>query len=126
MVRKTVEIKISNEQASKLYDNLITLTGNEFAGRWFEGSLVDEFAVMVDNQNWKINLTKGRPILARKYVYTYEKYLNCWSSELILVLTDSEKKFKKFIESRFENDENINELDFENFCYDCGLKISEK
>ena len=123
MTRKTVEISITNEQASQLYKNLIALTGNEFSGRWFEGSLVDEFAIgMNDNQDWKINLKSGRPILGRKYVYAYEKYLNCWSSELILVLTDSERRFRKFVKSRFENDENLNDLDFEDFCYDCGLK----
>lgn len=126
MTRKTMEIKISNEQAQKLFNSLTNLTGNEFAGVWFPGSLCDEFAVgMKDNTNWKINVKTGRPILGRKYVYAYEKYLNCWSSELVLVLTDSEKNFKKFIKSRFEEDENFNELDFEGFCYDCGIEYDE-
>lgn len=123
-MRKTVELSITNEKASELFNFLTGLTGNEFSGKWFDGSLVDEFAIgMNDNQNWKLNMKTGRPILARKYVFAYEKYLNCWNSELILVLTDSEKKFKDFVKSRFKNDENLNEIDFEDFCYDCGLKF---
>ena len=119
--RKTMEIEITNEQASKLFTSLINLTGNEFAGRWFAGSLMDEFAIGVGTGDWKFRAVKGRPILGRKYVYAYEKYLNCWSSELILVLTDSESKFKSFVKSRFENDENLDEIDLENFMCDCGL-----
>lgn len=120
--RKTMEINITNKQAEKLYNSLINLAGSEFSGRWFEGSLVDEFAIgMTDCEDWKINLKKGRPILARKFVYAYEKYLNSGSSELILVLTDNEQKFKNFVKSRFENDEDLNEIDLEDFLYDCGL-----
>lgn len=124
MTRKTVELKVSNEQAGQLFYKLTGLVGNDCAGVWFDGNLVDEFAVgMKDNQNWKINQPTGRPILARKYVYAYEKYVNCWTSQLILVLTDSEKKFKEFCQSRFDEDENLNELDWEDFCYDCGMEI---
>lgn len=101
---------------------MLKWSGNEFACRWFEGSLSDEFAVvMVDNQDWKINMSIGRPILARKYVYVYEKYLNCWSSELRIVLTDDKEKFTNFVKSRFENLDESDELDFENFCYESGL-----
>ena len=122
-MRKDVELKISSKQAKQFYNRFTALTGNEFSGRWFQGSLLDEFAIsMVDNQSWQIPLKKGRPILARKYVYTYEKFLTNWSSELILVLTDNENKFKNFIKSRFDNDENLNSLDLENFIYDCGLE----
>lgn len=123
MTRKTIELSITSEQAEELYETLLKWSGNEFAGRWFEGSLLDEFAVvMVDNQDWKINMSTGRPILARKYVYVYEKYLNCWSSELRIVLTDDKEKFTNFVKSRFENlDELDGELDFQNFCYESGL-----
>lgn len=122
-MRKDVELKITSKQAEQFYNRFTALTGNEFSGRWFQGSLLDEFAVsMVDCQDWQIPLKKGRPILARKYVYAYEKYLTSWSSELILVLTDNENKFKKFIKSRFDNDEDLNEIDLENFIYDCGLE----
>lgn len=124
MTRKTVELEVSNEQARQLFYKLTGLIGNDCAGVWFDGNLVDEFAVgMKDNQNWKINQPTGRPILARKYVYAYEKYVNCWTSQLVLVLTDSEKKFKEFCQSRFDEDENLNELDWEDFCYDCGMEI---
>ena len=122
-MRKTVEIKISSKQEEQFYNRFTALTGNEFSGRWFQGSLLDEFAVsMIDNQEWQIPLKKGRPILARKYVYVYERYLTNWSSELILVMTDNENKFKKFIQSRFESDQDLNEIDLENFFYDCGLE----
>lgn len=124
MTRKTVELEVSNEQARQLFYKLTGLIGNDCAGVWFDGNLVDEFAVgMKDNQDWKINQPTGRPILARKYVYAYEKYVNCWTSQLVLVLTDSEKKFKEFCQSRFDEDENLNELDWEDFCYDCGMEI---
>ena len=120
--RKTIELSITSEQAKESYETLIKWAGNELAGRWFEGSLSDEFAVvMVDNQDWKINMSTGRPILARKYVYAYEKYLNCWSSELRIVLTDNKEKFTNFVKSRFENLDESDELDFENFCYESGL-----
>ena len=123
-MRQTIEMEISNEDARELFYHLTGLTGNEFAGVWFTGSLVDEFAVsMKNNQEWKINSGAGRPILARKYVYAYEKYVNCWSSKLILVLTDSEKRFKDFCESRFEEDGDLNEIDWEDFCFDCGIEM---
>ena len=116
--RKDFEIEITYEQAEKLYGDLLKWSGNDFAGLMFEGSMLDEFAVvMTDNQNWKISMTKGRPILARKYVYVKEIYLNCWSSKLILVLTDNEKKFREFVKSRCENED----LDYEEFCYETGL-----
>lgn len=120
--RKDIEIKISMEKAEKLYSDLLKLSGNEFAGFMFEGSLLDEYAVvMTDNQNWKINLFKGHPILARKYVYIKEVYLNCWSSELILVMTDNKKKFVDFVKSRFTNSEDFDVTGYENFCYESGL-----
>lgn len=124
MTRKTVELEVSNEQARQLFYKLTGLIGNDCAGVWFDGNLVDEFAVgMKDNQDWKINQPTGRPILSRKYVYAYEKYINCWTSQLVLVLTDNEKKFKSFCQSRFDEDDNLNEADWEDFCYDCGMEI---
>ena len=115
--RKDVEIEISSEKADRLYTDLVKWSGNDLAGFMFEGALLDEYVVvMTGNQNWKLNLSKGRPILARKYVYTEEKYLNCWSSKLVLVLTDSEKRFRKFLKSRF-----INESNYDEFCYESGL-----
>lgn len=120
-MRKNVEISITNEQAEKLFTSLINLNGNEFSGRWFEGSLVDEFAIGVGSNNWKFKSVKGRPVLGRKYVYAREEFVNCWTSRLVLVLTDNENKFKNFVESRFERDEELDSIDLENFLYDCGL-----
>lgn len=115
--RKDVELEISSKQADQLYNDLVKWSGNEFAGFMFEGSLLDEYAiVMTSNQDWKINMAKGRPILARKYVYIEEKYLNHWSSKLVLVLTDNKKEFEEFCKSRF-----INKSNFEDFCYESGL-----
>lgn len=115
--RKDVELEISSSQADQLYSDLLKSTGNEFAGQMFEGSLLDEYAiVMTNNQDWQINMAKGRPILARKYVYIEEKYLNHWSSKLILVLTDNKKEFEGFCKSRF-----VNESNYDEFCYESGL-----
>lgn len=115
--RKDVELEISSEKAEQLFRDLIYWSGNDLAGVMFEGSLLDEYAiVMTDNQDWKINLGKGRPILARKYVYIKEQYVNEWSSKNILVLTDNKKKFIEFCKSRFAN-----ELKFDEFVIDSGL-----
>jgi hypothetical protein len=115
--RKDFEIEITYEKAEKLYNDLLKWSGNEFAGLMFEGSLLDEYAVvMTGNQNWKINLSKGRPVLARKYVFIKEEYVNCWSSKNVLVLTDNKKEFENFLRSRF-----INESNFEDFCCESGL-----
>lgn len=116
--RKDIELEITYEKAEKLYNDLLKLSGNEFAGQMFEGSLLDEYAiVMTNNQDWKINMVKGRPILARKYVYIEEKYINHWSSKNVLVLTDNKKEFEEFLKSRF-----INESNYDEFCYESGLK----
>lgn len=115
--RKDIELEISSEKAEKLYKDLLECSGNEFAGFMFEGALLDEYAiVMTNNQNWKINLSKGRPVLARKYVYIKEQYVNCWSSKNVLILTDDKSKFEEFCKSRF-----INESNYDEFCYESGL-----
>ena len=115
--RKDVELEISSEKADQLFRDLISWSGNDLAGVMFEGSLLDEYAVvMVDDQDWKINLSKGRPILARKYVYIKGIYINEWSSKLVLVLTDDENKFKDFLKSRF-----INDSEFEEYVIDSNL-----
>ena len=120
--RKDVEIEISMEKAEKLYNDLLKLSGNEFAGFMFEWALLDEYAVvMTGNQNWKINLSKGRPVLARKYVFIREEYVNCWASKNVLVLTDNKNKFEDFLKSRFANSEDLDVMDYENFCYESGL-----
>ena len=115
--RKDVEFEISYEKAEKLYSDLLKWSGDEFAGVMFEGVLLDEYAVvMTDNQDWKITLTKGHPVLARKYVYIEEKYVNCWSSKNVLILTDDKRRFEEFCKSRF-----INESNYDEFCYESGL-----
>lgn len=120
-MRKTIELEVTNEQAEQIYNNLVRLSGDEFAGRWFQGSLMDEFAFSVDNTNWRLKMLKGRPILGRKYVFAREKYVNCWTSKLVLVLTDNKNKFKKFVESRFKRSQDLNEVDYENYLYDVGM-----
>lgn len=119
--RKTLKMEISNDQANKIYSSLINLTGNEFAGQWFQGSLMDEFAIGVGSSDWKFKSVKGRPILGRKYVYAREEYVNCWASRLVLTLTDNKEEFLNFVKSRFDNEENYDEIDFNDFCYNCGL-----
>ena len=120
--RKDVELEISMEEAEKLYNDLLKISGGEFAGFVFEGSLLDEYAVvMTGNQVWKIHLSKGRPILARKYVYIEEKHVDCWTSKNVLVLTDDKSRFEGFLKSRF-----VNKSDFEDFCYESGLEKIKK
>lgn len=115
--RKDFEIEIDYKQAEKLYNDLVKWSSSEFAGQMFEGSLLDEYAVvMTGNQDWKINLSKGRPVLARKYVFIREEYVNCWTSKNVLVLTDNKKEFEEFLKSRF-----INESNYDDFCYESGL-----
>ena len=115
--RKDVEFEITYEKADKLYNDLVKLSGNDLAGVMFEGALLDEYAVvMTGNQNWKISITKGRPVLARKYVYIEERYVNCWTSKNVLILTDDKSKFEEFCKSRF-----INESNYDEFCYESGL-----
>lgn len=121
-MRKDIELEVTNEQAEQIYNTLLEKSGNEFAGRWFQGCLMDEFAMVVDNQDWQIKLSSGRPILARKYVYAREEYINCWSSRLVLVLTDSKKEFLNFVKSRFEQDDELDEMDFNDFCFESGLE----
>lgn len=118
--RKNIEMEITNEQAEKLFNDLLKKSG-EFSGRWFPGSLMDEFAIVPDNQDWQIKTSSGRPFLARKYVYAREVYLNCCSSKLVLILTDNEKEFLDFVKSRFEKDDDLDELDYEEFIYENGL-----
>ena len=115
--RKDVEFEITYEKADKLYNDLVKLSGNDLAGFMFEGALLDEYAVvMTGNQEWKISITKGRPVLARKYVYIEERYVNCWTSKNVLILTDNKNKLEKFLKSRF-----INESNYDEFCYESGL-----
>jgi hypothetical protein len=115
--RKDIELEISSEKAEKLYSDLLKWSGNEFAGFMFEGSLLDEYAiVMTSNQDWQINLSKGRPVLARKYVFIREEYVNCWTSKNVLVLTDDKNKFEEFCKSRF-----INESNFDEYAFESGL-----
>lgn len=121
MTRKTIKMEITNKQAEQIYDYLLKKSGNEFAGRWFEGSLMDEFAVAVDSQDWQIKMSSGRPILARKYVFAREEYLNSCSSKLVLTLTDNKEKFLSFVKSRFEKSEDLDELDYDDFCCENGL-----
>ncbi len=121
MTRKDIEMEITNDQAKKLFNDLLKKSEGEFAGRWFAGCMVDEFAIIPSSQDWKIRMLIGRPILARKYVYAKEKYLNCWSSKLFLVLTDNKEKFLSFVKSRFEESEDSNLLDFEDFCFENDL-----
>lgn len=121
MVKKNIQLEISNDQATELYNYLVDLSGDEFAGRCFTGSLMDEFAIVPSKQDWQIKMLIGRPILARKYVYAREQYVNCWTSKLVLTLTDNEKEFLDFVRTRFENDEELDKLDFDEFRWECGL-----
>ena len=88
---------------------------------FFEGSLVDNY-VFYDTEIIKI---KG--IRRAKHIIIKEKYLNTWSSENVLMVTDDIKKVKQFT-SLFEDKnfickhENIEEIEKYDcaICHDCG------
>lgn len=65
----------------------------------FEGCLLDNYVIY----NAKcIAVNKSKP---RKFIILQEKYLNSWSSGIILILTDDEKQVEDFV-SKFEEKEN--------------------
>lgn len=121
MTRKRIQLEISNDQAEKLYNYLANLSNSEFVRRWFAGSLMDEFVIVPSNQEWQIKMSSGHPVLARKYIYTREQYVNCWTSKLVLTLTDNEKEFLDFAKTRFEQDDDLDGIDFDEFRWECGL-----
>lgn len=56
----------------------------------FEGGLQNNY--FCDDFNVPINVG-GHRVKARKHLYVLANYLNEWSSDLTLVLTDSDKKY---------------------------------
>ena len=65
---------------------------------YFEGCLLDNF-VIYDAKC--INVDNAEP---REFIILREVYLNEWSSEIEVIMTDDEKKVEDFI-SQFEQEE---------------------
>lgn len=55
------------------------------------GALADNF--FIDNFNKGLKMTRGRNIKPRKHLLVLENYLNCWSSDLTLILTDNDSYY---------------------------------
>lgn len=102
--RSTVEIEISNTLSEKIvnfawdiatkYDFLETI-------RQSQGSLVDSYIIY--NIDDHIKLGRYKP---RKYMILRENFLNCWSSSVILTLTDDETILHEMEEILDEQEEN--------------------
>lgn len=60
----------------------------------YESVLVDEAIIYANNQLF----TKGLP--RAKYVILQDQVLNCWSSAIKVILTNSDKRANEFIKSR--------------------------
>lgn len=65
---------------------------NEYSIECKEGTLIDNYFVPVGANALKLGRVK-----LRKYLFILEKYINEWSSEYVLILTDSEKNYNKYI-----------------------------
>ena len=49
----------------------------------------------IDDWNLGLKLSRGRVVKPRKHLMILESYLNEWSSDLNLILTDNDKKYFK-------------------------------
>lgn len=56
-----------------------------------QGALVDSY--FIDDFNLGLKMNRGRNIKPRKHLMVLENYLNCWSSDLTLILTDNDSYY---------------------------------
>lgn len=102
--RSTIELEISSSLSEKIvnfandialeYDFLETI-------RQSQGALVDSYIIY--NIDDHIKLGRYKP---RKYMILRENFLNCWSSSVILTLTDDETILHEMEEIFDEQEEN--------------------
>ena len=87
---RRVELEISTKQADAIIQSLQEkdIMSDEF----FEGSLVDNY-FYTDMKGFKWGRYK-----TREYMIILEHYLNCWSSDQILIMTDSAKEYNELLE----------------------------
>lgn len=84
-MKKTITYNINNEQIDKILELCNQL---EIHFDVVESGLNDEFIIYSNNA-----IKIGR--VFRKYMIIREIFLNEWSSDLILIMTDSEKEYQK-------------------------------
>lgn len=89
--RKELVYKATTDLYDKVVSNVINL-GYELDNDLFiiEGTLQDSCLII---SNHKIKIGKAKP---RKYIIFESVYINEWSSELQMILTDDDKRADKF------------------------------
>lgn len=90
ITRRDYKTTIDNETLNKILE-LATKNNLEYA--IFEGTLNDNCIIYND---YTIRLKGIKP---RKYIIVQSIYLNCWSSELEMIMTDNESKVNEFIKT---------------------------
>ena len=90
ITRRDYKTTIDNEMSNKILE---LATKNNLHYEMFEGTLQDNCIIYND---YAIRLKGIKP---RKYIIIQEKYLNCWSSELEMIMTDNESKVDEFIKT---------------------------
>jgi hypothetical protein len=85
-------LEITNNDLSKL---IKTADENNIVYDCFEGSLQDNFIFYNNNV---INIGWG----SAKYIIVKERFLNEWSSDLVLIMTDSDEEVEEF-KSNFDS-----------------------
>lgn len=84
---KDYRISVTNDDINKLL----------FGGKYtfdidvIQGGLNDNY--FIDDWNLGLKLSRGRVVKSRKHLMILESYLNEWSSDSILILTDNDKKY---------------------------------
>ena len=90
------------------YETLSPIIQNQYADTelvdYFSGSLNDNYLFENVNANKGQGTILGRKHKPRKYIIIYENYLNEWSSDALVVETDSETLAKKFLKEVKKNE----------------------
>lgn len=84
---KDYKISVTNEGIN----NLLFKNEFDFAIDIIQGGLNDNY--FIDDFNLGLKLSRGRVVKPRKHLTILESYLNEWSSDLTLILTDNDKKY---------------------------------
>lgn len=84
---KDYKISVTNEGIN----NLLFKNEFDFAIDIIQGGLNDNY--FIDDFNLGLKLSRGRVVKPRKHLMILESYLNEWSSDLTLILTDNDKKY---------------------------------
>lgn len=114
------------KEQTKMKDYKISVTNDDinrllFNGRYnfdvdiVQGCLNDNY--FIDGWNLGIKFSRGRSVKPRKHLMILESYLNEWTSELTLILTDNDKKYfetkRNFLSDYLKDNKKENFLDNE-------------